>query len=205
MPKPRNPPEKYTCYFTCMLYVNEDPKHDAMFIWLKNHYDCMYIIHDKDIDEQGNLKKSHMHLVYKTPQRSRSSSQIKFFGGWINHIEAVGDIFSLGLYFIHDTPDSMNKYRYSWDEIVFCGDTFKSICKPFYSTDDIREQYIQLLTAVRNNRMICSADVLLTAYEISPDLYDYLQGHGSWVHQAIRDNQFILKYLNTAVLKQMED
>ena len=75
-----------------------------------------YILHDRDTDENGELKKPHYH-VYMHFENARLFSAIaNAFGIAENNVELVKSKRSLLRYFTHiDNPD---KYQYSYKDIV---------------------------------------------------------------------------------------
>ena len=48
-----------------VLYPNEDPTHKKALDYIIQHFSYAYIIHDKDILDDGSLKKEHCHVVIK--------------------------------------------------------------------------------------------------------------------------------------------
>lgn len=80
-----------------------------------------YILHDKDINEDGELKPSHVHLVFISPIGKSSDNWIEFFKKWLNvdsdaiSIEMVKNEKACLRYLIH--LDNPTKHQYSSDEV----------------------------------------------------------------------------------------
>ena len=49
-------------YFV-LLYPDEDEVHQLAFDYIRSNYQCAYITHDMDTDDNGELKKRHVHVV----------------------------------------------------------------------------------------------------------------------------------------------
>lgn len=76
--------------------------------------DWAYILHDKDVDEKGELKKSHIHWVGRaTP---RCLSVVSNFLGLPEHdIEVVKNFDNMVMYLIH--LNDIDKFQYSPDDV----------------------------------------------------------------------------------------
>lgn len=88
-------------HYEIILYPNEDKKHDEILEFIKKNYDHVYITHDKDVDEKGELKKPHVHVVV-------SFKNAKYLNGLAteldcapNLIEVVTSLDNKLLYLIH--------------------------------------------------------------------------------------------------------
>jgi hypothetical protein len=94
-------------YFTLVLYP-EDSNHCNLLNYLSNTYTCKYILHDKDINKDGELKKSHWHIVWQTPSPRTISSLKKELN--IDYLESVRTQKQMLAYLIH--ANDSNKYQY---------------------------------------------------------------------------------------------
>lgn len=98
-------------------------------------------LHDKDIDDNGNLKKPHYHVQmrYGGPvDRKRVSRDISFIGGV--GCDIIGNRVSYARYLCHlDNPD---KCKYSPDDVICLGgaDYLKTITKGKESLDRIQSE-----------------------------------------------------------------
>jgi hypothetical protein len=99
-------------YFTLVLYP-EDSNHCDLLNYLSNTYTCKYILHDKDINSDGELKKSHWHIVWQTPSPRTISSLKKELN--IEYLESVRTQKQMLAYLIH--ANDSNKYQYSVSEL----------------------------------------------------------------------------------------
>lgn len=135
-------------WITVILYP-ENSYHMEFLEYLKEHdYNLAYIMHDMDVDENGNKKKPHYHvLIHFDSQRSAQSVVSAAGKGWFKSTDDgyvcccrnddgaqekeilsyphtcdicrdAGDYLH---YMIHDTFNSRDKVKYSYYDIHFCG------------------------------------------------------------------------------------
>lgn len=76
--------------------------------------DWAYILHDKDTDENGVLKKSHIHWVGRATPRCLSVVA-NFLGLPENNIEVVKNFDNMVMYLIH--LNDIDKFQYSPDDV----------------------------------------------------------------------------------------
>lgn len=76
--------------------------------------DWAYILHDKDIDENGVLKKPHFHWVGRATPRCLSVVS-NFLGLPENDIEVVKNFDNMVMYLIH--LNDIDKFQYSPDDV----------------------------------------------------------------------------------------
>lgn len=76
--------------------------------------DWAYILHDKDVNENGELKKSHIHWVGRATPRCLSVVS-NFLGLPENDIEAVKNFDNMVMYLIH--LNDIDKFQYSPDDV----------------------------------------------------------------------------------------
>lgn len=82
MPKPREPPNK-SKYFCCVLYPDSATYDtDNVIKALANEHLSFAVspLHDRDVDEDGRLKKSHYHLLLAYS----SATTLNNICGWFN-------------------------------------------------------------------------------------------------------------------------
>lgn len=119
----RNPPSKrpeQRTHFAAVFQLDE-PQQMEVFRWLQSDdtYRVIWILHDRDYDDEGNRKKPHYHMIVKTPRKMQASTMFKRFGGYV-YFEALGDPSEYARYLTHSTFESRNKTRYDAGKI--CGD-----------------------------------------------------------------------------------
>lgn len=118
-------------WFTCVLYP-DCLEHNDMIKYLTTHdpvFECAYILHDRDVYDEdvvdennvvvhskGELKKPHWHVLIHTKPQYELTAIRKYFHIWEEHIEPVSNQYSVLLYMLHNTPDSMHKAQYDFSE-----------------------------------------------------------------------------------------
>lgn len=96
--------------FCLLLYPLEDETHKNAIDIIKRSYDYAMITHDSDLDEEGNLIKSHTHLVIRFNNPVWNSALAKDLGIEINYIEKCRSLERSLLYLVHyNEPD---KFQY---------------------------------------------------------------------------------------------
>lgn len=98
------------------LWYPQDETHvHAMERLSQGGYRYAAILHDKDTDENGELKKPHWHIVLVFPNQRTVNPIAKEFGIKSNYLQLSHDRDAALRYLIHaDDPD---KYQYSPDEV----------------------------------------------------------------------------------------
>lgn len=76
-----------------------------------------WILHDKDVDENGEIKKPHIHFVGLMRGPLKISTVASRIGLPDNYIRFADKWKSVVRYLVHDTPDSEEKYQYTLDEV----------------------------------------------------------------------------------------
>lgn len=117
-----------------MLYPDEDITHKKALEHIKNNYDYAYIIHDKDFNEKGELKKSHIHLIVQFQNAKWNTSFAKDIGITSNYIQSIRNYENCLEYLIHYNDE--NKYQYDIEEVQ---GNLKKKLKQYLSNDGIDE------------------------------------------------------------------
>lgn len=139
-----------------IVYQDSCPSIDFVLNEVKKDYDIeySYILHDKDIEETGALKKPHYHLNltltwHDAKHCSKERDKLrKMFGGAL--VKSVLNLTGAVRYLAH--LDDKDKYQYNLENIVFYGKMHK-------------ERLMQTLEYNTNSK---SADTLLE------DLFNYI-------------------------------
>lgn len=102
--------EKYRSRVHMLLLYPDNESHRKAMDTIKHTYDYAAILHDKDIDEEGNLKKPHWHVVLRFQQATWSSAICKNLEIEHNFIEDVKKFDNAMLYLLH--YNDMDKHQY---------------------------------------------------------------------------------------------
>ena len=98
-----------------LLYPEEDLSHKEALKYISNTYECAYIVHDKDTDTHGEIKKAHTHVVVKFPNyrwRTALGEELKITP---NYLEKCRNMENALEYLIHfkDT----DKFQYNFEDV----------------------------------------------------------------------------------------
>lgn len=108
--------EKFRSRKMCLLlYPLEDESHKKAIEYIKLNYDYALIVHDKDEDENGVLKKSHTHVVVSFPSQRWNTAIAEDLGITPNYIERCRSFSNALEYLIHYCDDT--KYQYDIEEV----------------------------------------------------------------------------------------
>lgn len=107
--------EKYRDRGHCLLLYPDCEAHVKALQIIERSYDYAYILHDRDIMENGELKKPHYHVLLRFPNATWSTKVCKDLGIQENYIEKPRSFNSALLYLIHF--NDTDKTQYSVDEV----------------------------------------------------------------------------------------
>lgn len=122
-------------WFSCILYpleneahaeilehVQETPALFTKYLWINHDRD----VYTEDVDcadgtthVKGELKKPHVHLMFRMNKQSTINGIIKYFAGDLSHVEIVDNEFGQAEYFIHAgySAKKAGKVPYGIDEL----------------------------------------------------------------------------------------
>lgn len=104
--------------FSVILYTDSETYNinDVLFnIKALKYY--AYIIHDKDLNEKGEIKKEHYHVIIKLDNASTIQAISNKLGIPENHVQHIKNERAYIRYLIH--YDSADKYMYSLEDIKY--------------------------------------------------------------------------------------
>lgn len=117
-----------------LLLYPEDSTHVAAMDKIKTSYDYVAILHDKDVDEDGVIKKAHWHVILRFPQAKWNTAVVKELGIEVNYTQELRNFNNAMMYLIHaNDPD---KYQYEIGEVF---GTFKERLKELLNSQDKSE------------------------------------------------------------------
>lgn len=99
--------------YTITLYENEED--ERILFYIKNNYNYAYILHDKDITEDGERKKNHYHVAFTFENERHLKAIAEELNVEEYRIEKIRAWKKYIRYLIH--KDNSEKYQYDLDEI----------------------------------------------------------------------------------------
>ena len=151
-----------------VLYPNEDPSHKKALDYIIQHFSYAYITHDRDILDDGSLKKEHTHVVIKFNNyrwRNAIAEELKIAP---NYLEKTRNLENSLKYLIHFNDE--NKAQYDISEVQ--GDLKTKLSQYLNNTDKSEsEKVLDLLDYLNINPDYISLNDFIT-YVCSFGLYD---------------------------------
>lgn len=116
-------------------------------------YAC--ISHDKDIDENGVAKKSHMHFIVKFPTPRKVSTILSRFD--IDYCEQVSNSLAYLKYMTHSDYESIEKGKYRYNDCeLFCTSYYQKIL-----FENQQTTIVDVLEIARNNNIFSFREFFL--------------------------------------------
>lgn len=128
--------------FKLNLY-REDVTHSKALSLIPDYCDYALIEHDSDIDDDGQLKKPHVHVFIRFPNPRYLNSVAKDLGIASNYIRPCGDSRSFVRYLVH--LDSPNKFQYDPHQIVSNIPDFVRECLSFEKEKSESDKVLDVL------------------------------------------------------------
>ena len=134
--------------FCLLLYTSEDDTHIKALEYIKNNYESYaYIIHDKDLNNNGELKKAHTHIVLEFNNARWSSSLAEELGIAPNYLQNCKNFEKALDYLIHFNDDT--KYQYDISEVK--GNLKKQLIKQMNSFNKDENEIVKEIIEMINN------------------------------------------------------
>ncbi len=157
--------------FSIILYDTEED--NKILEQAKKNYNYAYILHDKDVDEFGELKKAHYHLILRWNDTKSINALSMELSIPIEKITKIKNYKSSIRYLTH--IDYKEKYQYDLNNISTNMDIKE------YFDDELTElQKVKLIAEIINNENISSKRYILDIV-IEKGLWsEYRRGYAIW-------------------------
>ena len=200
--------------YCSVLYPQEDESHAKALDYIMSHFQSCSIVHDKDIDENGELKKSHVHVVFCFKNARSINSVANELGIQANYLEQVSDLNSYLLYLIH--YDEGGKFQYSIDDVK---GSFKNKLERLIKNQRIIDEddaVIFIKDFITKSSSILTTDDLVT-FCCSNGVYSHLRRssyifksllteHNTFISNNPKDDVELYKYnLDTGELTEVKE
>lgn len=165
-------------YFEAILYPEDENYINYMENIKKFYQEVTYITHDRDIDENGDIKKPHTHILFKVGENARHKNKIaEEIGLPENYLTGVNKKAML-MYLIHyNNPE---KTQYSTLEVK--GELVKELERIITSKIDKEIRIEALYNLIKEKHITKYNDLLKLTIEFH-------------LTETLRQNQFIISKL----------
>ncbi len=139
--------EKRYRSFMIVLYP-DDETHVNALLYVQEFIDkYAFILHDKDYNEKGEIKKAHYHVILNLSNAKSISALAKELNIGANYITPTKKSYINGLrYLIH--ADDKDKYQYELDEVQ--GPLKSRLKKALASDVDESDAVLELMVLIEN-------------------------------------------------------
>lgn len=149
--------------------------HSEQIAEIQKNYSFVGCLHDRDSDENGEIKKSHWHFVIRFKQ-ARWSSAVASELGIEDHFESVKNLDGAIRYLTHE--DSPDKFKYSVDSDLKYSEDNKVLVKKAFSVGSSEDDRALLILDFIDS---CPTFITLTSvyrYAMSIGIYSDLRRMG---------------------------
>ena len=143
MPTSRN----RSSFFDLLLYPDCESHNDILSVLSDSNIDYCGILHDKDLDENGNLKKPHFHVVL-WGIRTTVNALSDRLSLPENYISIKGTRDSRLRYLIH--ADDPEKYQYSVDSVFGSPNGLKKFRESLNVSEDENDNVFAIISLLES-------------------------------------------------------
>lgn len=153
-----------------------------------------YCVHDKDVDEQNEGRKPHVHLILVFPNTTTYNHALQVFKllgeKAVNTIQACISIRNTYEYLIHNTEtcEKKNKHKYSQDERI-TGNGFDIGFYEQVSASEKQEMLKELCDFIIDNNITNFADFFIAFNDsFANEYFDVVSSHSAMLERITRGN-----------------
>lgn len=147
--------KKYRNRRHAVLLYPDCSDHVSALSLIEKTYDYCYILHDKDTNEDGSLKKPHWHVVISCKHAVWNTALSKDLDIPLNYIQEIRNIDLMLEYLIHANEE--DKHQYSLDDVKGSAN-LKQKLKKNLEIDTLSEgdKVIELIEIIENTDKVIS-------------------------------------------------
>lgn len=192
-----DPSEKRSYNWATIVYPESAPQNWQDVLLQIGFPCCISPLHDKDLKDDGSLKKPHYHVVFHFPTK-KSSDQLKdmisLFGG-VGH-QRVDSIRGAVQYQVHlNHPD---KAQYSQSDIVdLCGFNSHQYFKVKID-DDLA--FVKLVNLVEDYNLTCYSQLVRIVIDDFPDLLPAVRRYAYALTQYVKSFAYEISEKNNRIM-----
>lgn len=164
------------------VIYEDDEKFDNQLFNLTQEKDSIWIKHDKDLDDEGNVKKPHYHFVIQLKNACTLSSIAKRLEVNENMLEYVKNVNSSLKYLIHYNDD--NKYNYDMNDVQS-------------NSEKLKRRFLDLVS-----KDTPETDKMVSIYEFIHKQNDYIDFNILFKY-AVKNNIWDAYRRNYAIIKDL--
>lgn len=159
--------------FCGILYPEDVTQHFAMFQLFKNTYKCVYISHNQDIDNDGNLKKEHIHFIIRFSNARYRNTVAKELKILPCYIQPCSSFNSYCTYILHiDEP-----FKHQYQVVDVQGSLFNDFLKAVQNVDSEQIKVMKIMRYLESLPLRTKRSDILT-WICANSLYDtYKRGY----------------------------
>lgn len=155
----------------CLLLYPEDSTHAAALDLIRQSFNYVAILHDKDtwteadeaenpVHKAGELKKPHYHIILKFSQARWNTALAADLGIAVNYLEQCRSFDSAAVYLVHDGLD--DKYQYESESLE--GSLVPAVLKLLAPADE-NGRVLELMKLIQSMGHIEYEDLVVKACE----------------------------------------
>lgn len=164
------------------VIYEDDKNFDNQFFNLTQEKESIWIRHDKDLNEEGEVKKPHYHFVIQLKNACTISSMAKRLEVNENMLEYVKNVNSSLKYLIHFGDD--NKYNYDKEEVQS-------------NSEKLKRRFLDLVS-----KDTPETDKMIGIYEFIQGQNDYIDPNILFKY-AVKNNIWDAYRRNYAIIKDL--
>lgn len=172
--------------FCILLYPLEDETHKKAVEYIKLNCDYALIIHDKDFNDNGEIKKSHTHIVLSFNNAKWNTALAEELKITVNYIQQCRNYENALNYLIHYNDDS--KYQYSLDEVK--GNLKHKLEKIIKNDKKDENDKVSELTEYIENHIGYLSVTDFMKYSCSIGMWDVARRSTGYFLQAIKEHNY---------------
>ena len=182
-------------FFDLLLYPDCEQHNEVLSVIKDSGIDFCGILHDKDVDESGKLKKTHIHLVLWGVQTTISSLSSRL-GLPENYISIRGTRVSRLRYLVH--ADNPEKYQYSPDVAFGSPSGLKKFRESLNVSEDENDNVFSIISLLESYPQYEYVSLLTFVKDVcASSLFPYYRRAQSTFIELWRErNNFIMKGKN---------
>lgn len=145
----------------CLVLYPDEECHANAVAQLSRGYKFVGILHDRCLDDDGNPKKPHYHIVLKFPQARWKTAIAEELGIQPNYLEVCRSLPGAYCYLVHDGLPDVVQYPHS----LMFGPLYNEACKALEREKDQNQKMLTILKLIDESGFLNERTLLEKACE----------------------------------------